>query len=553
MGSEGPTRRTISGNLPLISGEATGGGVLSAVRQFGKYFLVRKIAEGGMAEIFLAKQIGAEGFERNVVIKRMLQHVSAVPDFVTMFLDEARLAARLAHPNIVQINDLGLADGSYYICMEYLAGEDFSTVLRASSRRREYVPLAVVLRVVAEAAHGLHFAHEFADDQGNCLNIVHRDVSPSNLYVTYQGQVKVLDFGIAKAESRVTNTTAGVVKGKYMYMSPEQARGVTVDRRSDVFALGICLYEALTHVRPFARDADLAILNAVLECDFKPPRELRADLSSELEAVLLKAMALRVEDRYQSAREFALDLEGFIAATSSSAGGTQVASYMRQSFGEERYAEKSRIPTLDSLAAAGVDVPGFSNPLAPRTDPGPSSPATLPRVPRRELLVGLVAFALVVAVAGAALLFTQRSTRPPEVSVAAVSTVVPAPVVVAAPPAPPVVDSGSVEPVPTKVAAVKATAVRPIVLTTLDVQRVINRSSGVIARCFEQHKQEIGPQGQVNVRLTIARSGKVKQAAMEGEVTALGRCIEGHVRAMKFPEHKDEEVTLTVPFAYEVK
>src|SRR5438105_9266601 len=160
-----------------------------SLQAYGKYILVRKIAEGGMAEIFLAKQVGAEGFERNVVIKRMLSHLSAVPDFVGMFLDEARLAARLAHPNVIQINDLGLADGCYYICMEYLAGEDFSTLLRTAARRREYVPLAISLRVVAEAARGLDFAHNFTDAQGKPLNVVHRDISPSNISVTYNGQV----------------------------------------------------------------------------------------------------------------------------------------------------------------------------------------------------------------------------------------------------------------------------------------------------------------------------------------------------------------------------
>ncbi|MBS1149294.1 MAG: masK, partial [Myxococcaceae bacterium] len=155
-----------------------------AVRPFGKYFLVRKLAEGGMAEIFLAKQVGVEGFEKNVVIKRMLQHLSSVTDFVNMFLDEARLATRLAHPNIVQINDLGHTDGCYYICMEYLAGEDFSTLLRTSARRREYAPLNIALRVLSEAATGLHYAHEFTDAKGNPMNVVHRDVSPSNIFIT---------------------------------------------------------------------------------------------------------------------------------------------------------------------------------------------------------------------------------------------------------------------------------------------------------------------------------------------------------------------------------
>src|SRR5690349_3227989 len=165
--------------------------LLDRIERYGKYFLVRKIGEGGMAEIFLAKHVGAEGFERNVVIKRMLQHLSSVSDFIKMFLDEARLAARLAHQNIIQIHDLGLADGCYYIAMEYLAGEDLSTLLRTAERRREFGPLQVVMKVIAEAAHGLHFAHEFTDDQGKRIGLVHRDISPSNIYVTYQGQVKL--------------------------------------------------------------------------------------------------------------------------------------------------------------------------------------------------------------------------------------------------------------------------------------------------------------------------------------------------------------------------
>ncbi len=192
------------------------------VRAYGKYMLVWKLAEGGMAEIFLAKQIGVEGFEKNVVIKRMLPHLSEVPDFVSMFLDEARLAASLSHPNVVQISDLGFADGCYYICMEYLAGEDFAAVIRVMRRRNQQVPLHITLRVLSDAATGLHYAHEATDQRGNPLNLVHRDVSPSNLFITYSGQVKVLDFGIAKAESRASTTSAGVVKGKYQYMSPEQ-------------------------------------------------------------------------------------------------------------------------------------------------------------------------------------------------------------------------------------------------------------------------------------------------------------------------------------------
>ncbi|QSQ19405.1 serine/threonine protein kinase [Pyxidicoccus parkwayensis] len=406
------------------------------LRPYGQYVLVRKLAEGGMAEIFLAKLLGADNFERNVVIKRMLPHLSNIPDFVEMFRDEARLAAKLSHPNIVQIQELGFTEGCYYICMEYLAGEDFSTTLRVAGRRRHYLPFPIVLRVLIDAAHGLHYAHEFCNESGQPLNIVHRDISPSNLYLTYQGQVKVLDFGIAKAESRLVNTRTGVVKGKYMYMAPEQAQGKEVDRRADVFALGVSLYEALTHVRPFSRENDLAVLNALLHGDFKRPRELRPDLPGELEAIVLKAMSFKPEDRYPSAEAFADDLEAFLGENLSASGSTHLGAFLRGHFGEERFTERTRIPTLATLTAthgtegspvqmpagvpAGTDVYGHRQPgpeVAPARPPSVAAgvgvasaapqvsvvPAPVSSAPasRRGLMVGIgLAGALLLVGAG---------------------------------------------------------------------------------------------------------------------------------------------------------
>ncbi|MFZ5470782.1 MAG: protein kinase domain-containing protein [Myxococcota bacterium] len=555
------------------SGQAdTAGEHPLAVRPFGKYFLVRKIAEGGMAEIFLAKQVGAEGFERNVVIKRMLQHISSVPDFVGMFLDEARLAARLAHPNIIGINDLGLADGCYYICMEYLAGEDFSTVLRTARRRREYVPLQVVMRVIADAAHGLHFAHDFADDQGKPLNIVHRDISPSNIYVTYQGQVKLLDFGIAKAESRVTNTTAGVVKGKYMYMSPEQARSGAVDRRSDVFSLGLSLYEAVTNIRPFARDNDLAILNAVLQCDYVPPRKMRSDLPPEVETIIVKALAPKVEDRYQTAGAMAADIERFLGATTSASGGAMVATYLCSLFGEERLANKTRIPTLASLAQSGVDVPGFSNPYSPKTDPevdeaakdaatrAVGQPPTVQRALRRRRGVGALGLLAVLAVAGVTWGVFRPGWTPSGGGggkpVGSDDAGAEAPVTkdLDAGKVAEVVDAGEVAErveVPPKP---PPKGVKPISLTLPIIQGVVKKRSGAIMKCMEQHKADLPADiGQLNVNFTIVSSGKVSQAKSDLSDKAVGRCVEGQIRALRFPLHTDREVSLTLPFRYTIK
>jgi serine/threonine-protein kinase len=425
------------------------------LRPYGQYVLVRKLAEGGMAEIFLSKLLGADGFERNVVIKRMLSNLSSLPDFVEMFREEARLAARLSHPNIIQIHELGFIEGCYYICMEYLAGEDFSTTLRQAGKKRQYTPLPIVMRVLADAARGLHFAHDFTNESGQPLHIVHRDISPSNLYVTYQGQVKVLDFGIAKASSRLVQTRTGVVKGKYIYMAPEQARGEEVDRRADIFSLGVSLYESMTNVRPFARENDLAVLNALLQGDFMPPTRLRPDIPKELEAVVLKAMALRPEDRFATAGEFADALERCTAGKLPLATNKELAEYMRAQFGDERFTVKTRVPTLATLKAMSVQM-GASQPEKPvvfassgvfpaaEAPPAtgrrnsstevvpPPANASVPAGegptavrPRRLGLVALVAGG-VLAVAVGAFVEWQTRPRPPE------------PVAVAPTPAPPV-------------------------------------------------------------------------------------------------------------------
>ena len=570
----------VSGPVPTpgkgqrISGERAVPGDV-AVRPFGKYFLVRKLAEGGMAEIFLAKQVGVEGFERNIVIKRMLQHLSAVPDFVSMFLDEARLATRLEHPNIVQINDLGQADGCYYIAMEYLAGEDFSTVVRTAAKRREYVPIIMTAKVIAEAARGLHFAHTFHDSKGKPLNIVHRDISPSNIFVSYTGQVKVLDFGIAKAESRVTNTTAGVVKGKYQYMSPEQAGSHPIDGRSDVFSLGVSLYEALTNTRPFARDTDLAVLNAVLKGDYKPVKMLRPDLQPEMEHIVQKAMALKVENRYQSAEELALDLERFLQAMSSAGGSSGLSTFMVNFFGPERVQSKTRIDSLAELAARGVDVPGHKPIGSPGTDPGGSGHTPSTEVPtkaspppktstkvrnatRRGMWLGLgIAFAASLLVGGTGVgVYRMMSAS---------QAVPPNPQPVVQPPPVDAVDSGAAvalapveDPVPAAEvdAGVKAAAVPAPVprLTEPLILKVIRQNYGGLARCLSTHDKDLeGDKGQVKVRMTIASSGKVAEAKSELADREVGRCLEAHARSIRFPAHKDKEVSFVLPVQYSKK
>ncbi|MCI0669648.1 MAG: protein kinase [Myxococcaceae bacterium] len=357
-----------------------------SLQAFGQYRLVRKLATGGMADIFLAKQVGPQGFERNVVIKRLLPGLAEQPDFVAMFLDEARLAARLEHPHIVQIHDLGEIDGQYFLCMEYLAGEDLSHLLRSSLQRTLPVPLKLAARIVSQAAHGLHHAHELTDEHGEPLDVVHRDVTPSNLFVTYQGHVKVLDFGIAKASSCISTTDAGTLKGKVLYLAPERVMARPADRRSDVYSLGLCLYEALTLTRPFLRENELAILKAVLDGTCPKVSELRPDVPPELEVIVARAMARQVEERYQSAAELAADLDEYLLGFTTTTVNAEMRAWMRALVGEERLRSRSQLPRLSALHPA---MPRLSDASASGATPAPGAKPRRLGAPTPPLLMPL--------------------------------------------------------------------------------------------------------------------------------------------------------------------
>ncbi len=554
-----------------------------AIRQYGKYYLVKKLAEGGMAEIFLAKQIGVERFEKNVVVKRMLAHLSGVQDFVSMFLDEARLAATLAHPNVVQILDLGLEEGCYFIAMEYLAGEDFSTVIRAAAKRGNYVPLNVVLKVVADAAHGLNFAHEVVDAKGQKLSIVHRDVSPSNIFVTYNGQVKMLDFGIAKAESRVTNTTAGVVKGKYQYMSPEQASSSPVDRRSDVYSLGVCLYEAVTNTRPFARESDLAVLNAVLKNEYRAPQEARPDLALEIVQIIVKALSPIPETRYQSAAELAGDIEQYLRASTSVSNGKALAQYMVEFFGEERVQSKTRIDSLDELMSRSGDlfaapqtfseVPilftGVSSVIETKPENGTSTLGPKSIVEWRRKRASTLALSIIGALAlgiigtFAALKWANGNAiervdagaemvLPPQSEFDAGSAGA------VLPPTPtPTIDAGSpliaLEPLDAGPAIKRPVVAQgPVVLSTAMILGVVRKNSGAFYKCFDQFADDLpNDQGTMDVTFTIASSGKVTSAMSVMPTKNVGKCVEEKMKALRFPPHVDKQVTATLPLQYQ--
>src|SRR5688500_13137980 len=262
-----------------------------------------------MAEVFKAKSFGVEGFERIVAVKRILPTMAEDQEFVTMFVDEARIASHLTHQNIVQIYELGKHDGTYYISMEYVAGRDLRQILDHHKRLKKPMDVAKACFVTSRVCEALEYAHKKKDPAGKDLKIIHRDVSPQNVIISFEGEVKLCDFGIAKAASRASRTQVGVLKGKFAYMSPEQVRGQPTDRRSDLFALGVIFYEMLTGERLFLGESDYSTLEAVRNARVPAPRKFNPNLSKELETVVLKLLARDPKDRYQWASEVHEDLQ----------------------------------------------------------------------------------------------------------------------------------------------------------------------------------------------------------------------------------------------------
>ena len=275
----------------------------------GRYELLTRLATGGMAELFLARERGLAGLERLVVVKRILPHLADQPSFVEMFLREARIVARLSHPNVVQIYELGQQDRSYHIAMEYIHGSTVREMLLLAQKGGRAMPLDVTVSVVDQACRGLHAAHELKDLDGQELGLVHRDISPHNLMCTTAGHVKLLDFGVAKSTSaNVEATYSGNLKGKFAYLSPEQCRHEPLDRRSDVFAMGIVLWEMLTMRLLFKRKTELDMMQAVIEGKVPPPSRFREEVPEAIGEVVYKALATDRDERYDSAKAMRLDL-----------------------------------------------------------------------------------------------------------------------------------------------------------------------------------------------------------------------------------------------------
>jgi len=319
---------------------------MEAGATIGQYVLQRQLAVGGMAEIWLATTQGPAGFQKDVVIKRILPQFATDATFVEMFLDEARLAASLSHPHIVSIFNLGQDGDSYFIAMEYIEGYDLTRLLVRSKTRGLSIPAHIAVRIVADACAGLDYAHNFVDREGNRVGLVHRDISPHNLLISRNGVVKLVDFGVAKAASSVHKTQTGMVKGKLAYLSPEQIHAKVLDGRSDIFAMGIVLYELLTGERPFGGESELLAISAILNDPHQPMSRFRSDLPAGLDEIIVRALAKKAQDRFQSAAEMERGLEQWLKEQQQLVTQRDLADYLTELFSERQAAPTGGGPTL---------------------------------------------------------------------------------------------------------------------------------------------------------------------------------------------------------------
>lgn len=399
--------------------------------KFGQYVLLEKIAVGGMAEVWKARMRGVEGFQKIVAIKKILPHLSDNQDFIEMFVDEAKLAAQLNHNNIIHIYDLGKIQSSYYIAMEYVDGHDLKTILHRGAERDQPMQVELALFVASKIAAALDYAHRKHDFEGKDLGLVHRDVSPQNVLVSQDGDIKLCDFGIAKAASKANQTMAGALKGKLQYMSPEQAWGRNIDKRSDIFALATVLFELLTGKKLFNGDNELSILEQVREARVTKPSSLNDEVPPEVDAIVLKALQKDPAARYQTAGEMAKDLDAVLYSIRPTPTSADLAIYMHRIWTDEVFVPPIReqhhepeperspyelkakpAPVAPAVAAAAAvttpsHAPAAAGPAMPAwTDTSPAPPAEEKKAP-----IVPIAIAVVVVLAAVGGFFAMRGGK----------------------------------------------------------------------------------------------------------------------------------------------
>ena len=376
---------------------------------FGRYFLIDKIAVGGMAEVFKAKSFSHGGFEKLLVIKRILQHLSDNDEFVDMFIDEAKISVELQHPNIVQIYDFGRIQDNFFIAMECVEGKDVKDILRKLAERRKLLPTEYAVYIAHEICKGLDYAHKRTDMQGAPLGIIHRDVSPSNILVSYGGEVKVADFGIAKAQISAYNTKGGILKGKFEYMSPEQASGQDLTHQSDIFATGIILHEMLTGRRLFKTDSDVKTLEKIKAGDIQPPSSLNPAVPNRLDQLVMRALATDKAVRFEDARALQTALLEFMYPATPDLTRENLGHFLTELFSAEIRGERDRLEA-GTKAAANLHETAPEIDLHAEWEESPGSGQTLQTEPSRTPLY--ITLVTLLALGGAFLWWaTERASQ----------------------------------------------------------------------------------------------------------------------------------------------
>jgi serine/threonine-protein kinase len=362
-------------------------------QRIGRYELCFELASGGMASVYLARIDGVSGFEKLVALKRIHRHLAKEKGYVDMFLDEARIASRITHANVCSVFDFGEADGEHYIAMEYLVGEPLSRLMSRAARdqnqrRSPLLPLRMA-RIIADACEGLHAAHELKDANGDLLHVVHRDVSPRNLFVTYDGAVQVVDFGIASASQRLHHTSTGQLKGTFAYMAPEQLAARPIDRRVDIWALGVALWEMLAVKRLFKRDTTANTIHSVLYDEIQPPSDYRLQVPGELDRIVLKALQRDPKDRWRTAREMGQALRQFLLTQKEIMGPAELSDWMEEVFpqGEARKSQLMEIARMASTSLPTMPQANDMDATLTATDVRLAGPTEIaePRSRRRKL------------------------------------------------------------------------------------------------------------------------------------------------------------------------
>jgi TonB family protein len=469
--------------------------------RFGQYTLQEKVAAGGMAEVWKARMRGVEGFQKTVAIKKILPHLTDNSEFIGMFIDEAKLAAQLSHPNIIHIYDLGKIGRDYYIAMEYVEGKDLRSIMNAARKKSLPLPLGLALLVASRLASALDYAHRKRDFEGRELGLVHRDVSPQNVLITFEGDIKLCDFGIAKAVTKASQTQMGALKGKLQYMSPEQAWGKPVDSRSDIFSLGAILFEMLTGERLFPGGSEISVLEAVRDGRTRTAREISPAVPPEVDEIVHRALAREPDQRFASAGEMQSRLESVLYGLKPAPGPTDLAAYLHRLFQADDPLVATTATTAAAVAAAPAAQPAAepaAPPPPPPPEPAPDEYALSPAAPTaplapipplggvlgeegerrgRSLLVAAIAAALAV-LALLTYFLVARSKR------GAAAPPPPAPAASAAPTAPP--------PAP---AAVPALAAAPAGHAKVDVNGLVDQElakrEGDLRKKFEDQQKRL--------------------------------------------------------------